>query len=99
MNETLRCNRNEAACLISLVMMDCIYIVMTEKDSAALTPVHADLTHLSLDVSHALVVQFGRRTHLENEPRSRIVIRIKYNGERQQEQAHKYPPLVNYHVI
>lgn len=42
MNETLRCNRNEAACLISLVMMECIYIVMTEKDSAALTPVHAD---------------------------------------------------------
>ncbi len=57
------------------------------------------MAHLSLDVSHALVVQFGRGAHLENEPRAHIIIHVKYNGERQQEQTHKDPALVNDHVV
>ena len=55
--------------------------------------------HLSLDVSHALVVQFGRRAHLENEPRAHIIVHVEYDGERQQEQTHEDPSLVDDHVV
>lgn len=55
--------------------------------------------HLSLDVSHALIVQFGRRAHLEDEPRAHIIVHVEYDGERQQEQTHEDPSLVDDHVI
>lgn len=63
------------------------------------TQTRASAAHLSLDIAHALIVQFGCRAQFKDEPRAEVIIEIEENGERQQEQADKYPPLVNYHVF
>lgn len=55
--------------------------------------------HLSLDVAHALVVQLGRRAHLEDEPRAHVVVDVIDDGERQQKEADEDPALVHQHVV
>lgn len=71
----------------------CITVRCSHKGARART------AHLSLDVAHALLVQFGRRAHFEDEPGAEVIIQIEEDGKRQQEQADKYPPLVNQHVF
>lgn len=63
------------------------------------TRARAPPAHLSLDIAHALIVQLGRRAHFEDEPRAEVIIEIEEDRERQQEEADKYPPLVNHHVF
>lgn len=63
------------------------------------TQTRATTAHLSLDIAHALIVQFRCRAHFKDEPRTEVIIEIEENGKRQQEQADKYPPLVNHHVF
>lgn len=56
-------------------------------------------THLSLDVAHALVVQLGRRAHLEDEPRAHIVVDVVDDGQWQQEETDEDPALVDDHIV
>lgn len=58
-----------------------------------------DDAHLFLDVSDSLIVQLRCGAHLEDEPRSYIVINIKYDGQRQQEQTNEDPALMHDHVV
>lgn len=81
----------------------------THRHGHTQTPVRVNITqvtmtpvpvaHLSLDVSHALVVQLWRGAHFEDEPRARRVVHVEHDGQRQQEQTHEDPPLVDDDVL
>lgn len=64
-----------------------------------LSPTRAPTAHLSLNIAHALIVQFGCGADFKDEPGAEVIIAVEENRERQQEEADEYPPLADQHVF
>lgn len=55
--------------------------------------------HLLLDVPHALPVQPWRATELEHHPGAHVVVDVEDERQRQEEEAHEHPALVDEHKL
>ena len=71
----------------------------TPRTTLHLAPAPPGAAHLLLDVPHPLLVLPWRAAELEHHPGAHVVINVEDKRERQEEEAHKHPALVDEHEL